>query len=391
MPYDYVVIGAGRQGTAAAYDLARRGDANQVVIADLDTAQAQRAAGRVNDLLGEDLVSAAALDARDPAAVQRALRGVAACVSAVPYQFNLGIARAAIAAGASLTDLGGKTSIVFEELALDEPARAAGVSIVPDCGMVPGLGTSLCLAAMEMVERPRDVFLWDGGLPQHPLPPWNYILTFHFGGLINEYSGTTEFLRDGKLIEVPCFEELEYVDFPAPIGRLEAFTTAGGTSSAPRSFFGRLRTYQNKTLRYSGHCAQWKAFRDAGLFAEKPVRTTGGKQATPVDLLRELVEPQLRPLPGQKDVCILRAKAVGESGGRHVEAVVDVFDYHDDSTGFSAMERTTGWHASILAIAAARAEIARGAVPVERALPGKRVLDECRSRGMRVEQSLRPL
>jgi len=249
MAFDYAVLGAGRQGTAAAYDLARHGDAGHLLIADADLTRAQRAAGRVNDLVGEDAASAAALDVRDPAAVVQFLRGLTACVSAVPYHFNLGVAHAAIAAGASLTDLGGKTSIVFEELALDAEARRAGVSIVPDCGMVPGLGTSMCLAAMELVERPVDVFLWDGGLPQQPRPPWNYILTFHFEGLINEYSGTTEFLREGRLIEVPCFEELEQLAFPAPLGTLEAFTTAGGTSSAPRTFFGRLRTYQNKTLR----------------------------------------------------------------------------------------------------------------------------------------------
>src|SRR5271156_3004189 len=123
MAFDYTVLGAGRQGTAAAYDLARHGDASQVCVADKDLAQAQRAAGRVNDLLGEDVASAAAVDVRDEAAVARVLRGSAACVSAVPYHFNLGIARAAIAAGVSLADLGGKTSIVFEELALDAEAR----------------------------------------------------------------------------------------------------------------------------------------------------------------------------------------------------------------------------------------------------------------------------
>ncbi|HKO05732.1 MAG TPA: saccharopine dehydrogenase NADP-binding domain-containing protein [Candidatus Acidoferrales bacterium] len=123
MAFDYAVLGAGRQGTAAAYDLARNGDAGQLPIADVDLARAQRAAGRVNDLLGEDTASAAALDVRDGTAVERFLRGVTACVSAVPYHFNLGIARAAIAAGASLTDLGGKTSIVFAELALEAEAR----------------------------------------------------------------------------------------------------------------------------------------------------------------------------------------------------------------------------------------------------------------------------
>jgi len=391
MAFDYIVLGAGRQGTAAAYDLARHGDAGQVVIADLDLAQAQRAAGRVNDLLGDDTASASSLDVRDEQAVVRALRGAAAAVSCVPYHFNLGIARAAIAAGTSLTDLGGKTSIVFEELALDEAARRASVTIVPDCGMVPGLGTSVCMAAMELIERPRDVFLWDGGLPQHPREPWNYILTFHFEGLINEYSGTTEFLREGRMVEVGCFEELEYIDFPAPIGRLEAFTTAGGTSSAPRTFFGRLRTYQNKTLRYPGHCAQWKTLRDAGLFAEQPINVNGNAGVRPRDLLRDVLDRQLRPQQGDKDVCILRAKAIGESGAREVEAVVDVFDYFDETTGFTAMERTTGWHAAIMAALAARGEIAKGAVPVERAATGKRVLDECARRGMKITHTVRPL
>ena len=390
MAFDYVVLGAGRQGTAAAYDLARRGDANQVVIADLDLAQAQRAAGRVNDLLGDDVASASSLDVRDEQAVERALRGAAAAVSAVPYYFNLGIARAAIAAGTSLTDLGGKTSIVFEELALDAEAREAGVTVVPDCGMVPGLGTSVCMAAMELVEKPSDVYLWDGGLPQQPREPWNYVLTFHFEGLINEYSGTTEFLREGRLVEVPCFEELEYVDFPAPIGRLEAFTTAGGTSSAPRTFFGRLRTYQNKTLRYPGHCAQWKTLRDAGLFSEDAVPSDGPGGVRPRDLLREVLDRQLRPLPGEADVCILRARAVGESAGKTVEAVVDVFDYLDEKTGFTAMERTTGWHAAMMTAFAARGEIEKGAIPVERAISGRRIMEECRARGMKVQQSVRP-
>jgi lysine 6-dehydrogenase len=391
MAFDYAVLGAGRQGAAAAYDLARNGDAGQVVIADVDSVQAQRAAGRVNNLLGEDLVSAAALDVRDESAVTRLLRGMSACVSAVPFHFNLGITRAAIAARCSLTDLGGKTSIVFEQLALDERARHAGVTVVPDCGMVPGLGTSVCIAAMELVERPSDVFLWDGGLPQQPKPPWNYILTFHFEGLINEYSGTTEFLRDGKLVEVPCFEELEYVSFPPPLGQLEAFTTAGGASSAPRTFFGRLRTYQNKTLRYPGHCAQWKALRDAGLFSEEFVEAGAGARVRPRDLLREVLDPQLRPRTGEKDVCILRGKALGESAGRPVEAVVDVFDYFDEQTGFTAMERTTGWHAAIMAIFAARGEIAKGVVPVERAVSGKRILEECRARGMTVQQTVSPV
>ncbi len=384
MDRTYAVLGAGRQGTAAAYDLAKNGDAARVRIADASLEAARRAAERVNRLLGREAATPAQADARDAQAVQRFLAGAAAAVSAVPYYLNVGIARAAIAAGVSLCDLGGNTELVFQELALDVEARRAGISLVPDCGMVPGLGTSVCVAAMELVEQPRDVFLWDGGLPQQPQPPWNYILTFHFEGLINEYFGTTEFLREGRIAHVPCFEEYELVEFPAPIGELEAFTTAGGTSSAPRTFLGKLRTYQNKTLRYKGHYQQWRALRDAGLFETVPVEAHGAR-VRPRDVLAAVLDPKIRAKPGEKDVCIIRAKAAGESGGKPAAAVVDLFDYYDEATGFTAMERTTGWHAAILAIAMARGEIAKGAVPVERAVSGARVLDQCRARGMRVD------
>lgn len=390
MGYKYGVLGGGRQGTAAAYDLARNGQGAQVSIADVSLEQARDAARRVNDLLGREIATSSELDVRDPQAATRFLAGLDACVSAVPYYLNLGVARAALAARVSMCDLGGHTETVREELALDADARRVGITIVPDCGMVPGLGTSVCVRAMELVENPRDVFLWDGGLPQQPREPWNYILTFHFDGLVNEYSGTTEFLREGKLIEMECFQEYEFVDFSAPIGRLEAFTTAGGTSTAPRTFLGKLRTYQNKTLRYQGHCAQWKAFRDAGLLEGEPVSFPGGS-IRPRDFLQALLEPQIRAQPGEKDLCIIRSKAVGESQGRPVEAVVDLFDYYDERTGLTAMERTTGWHAAIVAQLTARGEIRRGAVPVELAMSGQRMMEECRARGMQIKENVREL
>ena len=45
--------------------------------------------------------------------------------------------------------------------------------------------------------------MWDGGLPQHPRPPFNYLATFHLGGLTNELAEPALFLRDGKPTLVP--------------------------------------------------------------------------------------------------------------------------------------------------------------------------------------------
>ncbi len=50
MTFTYAVLGAGRQGTAAAYDMARWGDAQRITLADYDLEVARRAAERVNNL-----------------------------------------------------------------------------------------------------------------------------------------------------------------------------------------------------------------------------------------------------------------------------------------------------------------------------------------------------
>ena len=52
MSYNYAVLGAGRQGTAAAYDMARWGDARRIILADYDIEIARNAAQRVNTQIG---------------------------------------------------------------------------------------------------------------------------------------------------------------------------------------------------------------------------------------------------------------------------------------------------------------------------------------------------
>jgi lysine 6-dehydrogenase len=277
MGHRYAVIGAGRQGTAAAYDFGRFGEAEAIWMGDRDPAQADTAARRVNDLLGRNLARPAAVDAGDPHAVAAWLRreGIGAFLSAVPFSLNPGLTEAALQAGAGMTDLGGNSDVVLGQLARSDEAAGAGCSIVPDCGQVPGMGSSLITYAMEQLDETIDVYMWDGGLPQSPALPWKYTLHFNIEGLTNEYDGDCLYLREGKVVGVPALEELETVDFPEPIGRLEAFTTAGGLTTATRTFAGRLRTLQNKTLRYPGHFAQLKTIQQLGLLKLHPVAVDG--------------------------------------------------------------------------------------------------------------------
>ena len=65
--YTYLVLGAGRQGRAAAYDLACRGEASQVLLADADEITARESSEQVNARLGKPIVHSLRADVRDTA------------------------------------------------------------------------------------------------------------------------------------------------------------------------------------------------------------------------------------------------------------------------------------------------------------------------------------
>ena len=259
----YGVIGAGRQGVATAYDMLRHGGGASVLLADYDASVAQQAAARINRLIGREVATWAQVDASDVDALVAVLDGLDVFLCGTPFGFIPAATEAALRARVSMVDYGGHTPTVLQQLERDADAKAAGVAIVPDCGMGPGMNNTLGAYAVELLEQagltPRDVYLWDGGIPQNPTPPWNYQCAFNINGLTNEYYGEVAVLRDGKLTMIGAFEELETLVFEG-VGELEAFVTTGGTSTAPYTYEGKLRTYQNKTCRWPGHLPSSRRF-----------------------------------------------------------------------------------------------------------------------------------
>lgn len=382
----YGVIGAGRQGVATAYDMLRHGGGASVLLADYDASVAQQAAARINRLIGREVATWAQVDASDVDALVAVLDGLDVFLCGTPFGFIPAATEAALRARVSMVDYGGHTPTVLQQLERDADAKAAGVAIVPDCGMGPGMNNTLGAYAVELLEQagltPRDVYLWDGGIPQNPTPPWNYQCAFNINGLTNEYYGEVAVLRDGKLTMIGAFEELETLVFEG-VGELEAFVTTGGTSTAPYTYEGKLRTYQNKTCRWPGHFAQFKAFQQLGLFELEPIEVNG-QSIVPRDVFHALLEPQITA-PVIKDVCVMRAKGVGEDANGHERAVIiDLVDYYDEATGFTAMERITGWHAGIMAEFIARGIVEPGVWPMERAVPAGVFMEKVRERGFNV-------
>jgi lysine 6-dehydrogenase len=359
-------------GLGAVHDLAAQPDVARVTVADVDAARAQTVAARAG-AKGR----AVSLDCSDHAAVVDLMRGHAAAISCVNYWLNEALAKAAIEAGTNFCDLGGNNTVVDAELALDAAAKAAGVNIVPDCGLAPGMTAVLVAHAVSRVENADEIHIRVGGLPLEPKPPLDYQLVFAVEGLINEYVERARVLRGGEIVTVDSMTELEELEFPAPFGQLEAFQTSGGTSTLVETYLGRVRELDYKTIRYRGHCAKFKAMIDLGLCSSEPVNGVVPRKFFGDMLVRNL--PHDEP-----DAVLVRVEVIG--GGKRLR--YDIVDRYDEATGLSAMMRTTAFPASIVALMMARGQTtAKGALPQERCIPPEAFMRELAARGIKVEES----
>ncbi|MBN2169960.1 MAG: saccharopine dehydrogenase NADP-binding domain-containing protein [Candidatus Krumholzibacteriota bacterium] len=380
-----LVLGAGLQGSAAAYDLARSQGVADVLVADRDDsllAAAVRLAGPACRSRRVDLAAAAALPPL--------LADADACFSALPYFMNEPVAAACAGAGVHYVDLGGNTEITRRILALDAEARASGASLVPDCGLAPGLAQTVVMAAIEDFATVDAVRIRVGGLPQAPRPPLDYALFFSIHGLINEYMGEAVVLRGGRVATVPTLTEVEAIRFPEPVGDCEAFTTLGGTSTLPWSLAGRARELDYKTVRYPGHAAKIRLLKDLGFLDETPVDLAGAR-VSPRDLTGRLLERVLAE-DGVRDLVVFRVEAEGTLDGRRRRRRFEMIDRYDEATGLSAMRRGTAFPASVVLQMLARGEGAGpGAHPLETAVPARPCLAALAERGLVLTEILADL
>lgn len=374
----YLLLGAGLQGTAIAHDLLLHAEGTTaLVVVDSDADALERLAAR----FGDPRLRACPGYVQDPAFLSPLMKEADVVISAVNYWYNATLAELAIGQRAHFLDLGGNNDVVAREFALDGQARQAGVAVVPDCGLAPGLAGILGYWLTTRLHTVDSLRLRVGGLPLQPRPPMNYKLVFSVEGLINEYIEPALVIRGGRLDTVPALGELETITFPAPFGELEAFQTSGGVSTLPRTLLGRVPELDYKTIRYKGHCAQFRLLHELGLTDARAVAFPGG-EVSPRQMLANRLRHAL-DLPGPDAVLVLVVAEGRDADGEARRLAVRIIDRHDEATGLSAMMRMTGFPAAIIArlLAAGTLGVA-GTCCQELVVPGLEMATELRRRGV---------
>ncbi|MEJ7809624.1 MAG: saccharopine dehydrogenase C-terminal domain-containing protein [Gemmatimonadaceae bacterium] len=376
-----LVLGAGLQGSACAYDLLQNPDVSEVRLADV----------RIDHLpeflapySGNRLIPTP-LDARDRDAVLALMRESHAVMSAIPYYYNAEMARYAVEAGAHFCDLGGNTDIVFQQKHLDAAAREQGVTVIPDCGLAPGMVNVLAQLGISQFDTVRSVRIYVGGLPQQPEPPLNYQIVYSLEGVLDYYTTLSWVLRDGRRTQVKALSERESVTFPRPVGELEAFHTAGGLSTMAFRYEGDIPAMEYKTLRYPGHAQTMEAIRELGLLELHPVDVKGQK-VVPRDVFVAAAAPRLTK-PRGRDLVALRVLVEGTKDGADTRLGWELLDYFDETRGISAMMRTTGYSLSITGQMQARGEITPSGVHTpDECIPARAYIAELEKRGVRIRE-----
>ncbi len=126
-----VLGGCGIQGQAAVLDLAKSTKVTEVICADASLEGIRS----ISEYIDMDKVRTVSLDAGDPESLDRLFRQADVAVDLLPRQFLETVCRAAIRSGVSVVN----TNYAYPIAHLHEDARKAGVSIMPECGLDPGI------------------------------------------------------------------------------------------------------------------------------------------------------------------------------------------------------------------------------------------------------------
>jgi len=348
-----IVLGCGKIGAIIGREFARCLPGSKVTMADIDEARAKEAASRIPG------AGWTTIDTADYQSLLEKIEGHDLTLGALPGDYGYAALKASVEAGVDMLDVSFSPE---DPSQLDGAAKENGVTVVPDCGVAPGLSNILVGYGASRLDTVEKAHVMVGGIPEEPVPPLGYTITWSAEGLIDEYVRDVRIIEGGEVVEVPALSGLEEIEFPG-VGTLEAFYTDGLRTLA-ESLPGVEEMWE-KTLRYPGHVEKVKLLKDLGFFSDDPV-TVKGEPVSPRLATARLLERSLW-MPEVGDLLAMQITVQGKAAGEERGYVFRVLDRYDHMGKVSAMARTTGYTAAIVAGMLAEGKIGeKGVVPPEK-------------------------
>lgn len=288
-----VLGGAGKMGSIAVQYLANDPRVAEVVIADLNVAQAEQVAA----ILASPKIQIRPVDLGDRDDLVTALRGSQACLNATVYYTNLPVMTACIEARVSYVDLGGLFHTTRRQLELHDDFTTAGISAVLGMGSAPGIPNVQARYGADRLDTVESIRIYDGIKPP---PPGATTFTYAVATILDELTLEPVIYRDGQFVTCQPLSEFEDYAFAAPLGVLPMHLSL---HSEPATL---PITYGDKGLRecffkinYWGMnpelVAKVRVLAEFSLHSREPVDVRG-QPVAPRDLLMALLGGKVPPI-----------------------------------------------------------------------------------------------
>ncbi len=356
-----LVLGGGRIGSAIAKNLSVD---HQVCLADLDVSHL--------DQLSQycQLITA---NACDDQALATLVEPYDVVVGALPSILGFDRLRALIELKKQVVDI---SFFAEDALALNELARANGVTALVDFGLAPGLSNLFAGHFVDQYDQVESFACKVGGVPVERLKPFEYKAPFAPLDVIEEYTRPARMRRHGKDLVLPAMSEVESLYFKG-IGHMEAFNTDGLRSLLQTV---DIPTMAEKTVRYNGHAALIQQLIDGGFFKSEHRENTA----------KVLLE-QWQFADNEPDLTVMEISASGSKKGQSQQQTYQLIDHYDHKNQVSSMARTTGYTCAAGVRLALKFALPQGVIPPE--LIGqnstwfKHIIDELASHDISFTQS----
>ncbi|MBU5468188.1 saccharopine dehydrogenase NADP-binding domain-containing protein [Virgibacillus sp. MSJ-26] len=375
------VLGSGLMGKEAARDLVASEGVTKVGLADINFERASE----IRDQLNSPKLTAYQVNAADEEELADYMREFDVIINALFYSFNEIVAKTAIKVGVNSIDLGGHIGHVTDKvLDMKDDAEKAGVTLIPDLGVAPGMINILSGHGAGKLDQAKSIRLFVGGIPVRPEAPLEYNHVFSMEGLFDHYTDRALIIRNGNKQEVPALSEVEQVHFEK-FGPLEAFHTSGGTSTLSHSY-PNLETLEYKTIRYPGHAEKFKLLVDLNLTREDYSVDVNGQKINPREVFLKVLDPIVE-LGEKDDAVLLRVVVSGVKDGEPTSFEYEMTTFKDRENQVTAMARATANTISTVAQMIANGTISKkGVYPPEQIVPGDVYIEEMGKRDVYISE-----
>ena len=381
-----VLGGCGTQGKAAVYDLAGSDAVETVVCADVNL-DGVKTLSAFTDMAK---VRPEVVDAQNPQDLDRLFGMVDVAIDLLPRRFLETVCQAAIRNGVSVVN----TNYAGPIAHLDDAARSAGVAILPECGLDPGIDLIVYGEAFRRFDELHLVNSYCGGFPEPAAcdNPFNYKISWVFEGVLASTKRDSRLILDGKTIDIPGADQHDprhifSVDFPG-LGTLEAIPNGNAVASTDAlGVTPTIRETGRYSLRWPGWSALWHPLKQLGFLSEEPVPGLPCA-VSPYQMLDKLLGPQLQYKRDEKDLVAMLNVFEGQKEGRAVRLTSRLLIERDLDTGLMAMAQGVGYPCSIAAQMLAGGEITeKGILSPMHHIPGAAFMAALRRRGIDVEET----